>query len=270
MCGQYKDVLKPGLTWTGLDCCGACVTTRVITSRIMENRTLCDTKTKDNVFVRIDVSVQMQVLATNTYDAIYRLADPKAQVDSFVQDVIRGQVPTMTLDHTFAAKDDLANAVKERLSEQMNTFGYEILNSLVTDIEPDGTVKRAMNEIETSKRMRLAQETKAMADKNVQIFHAQGQAESKFLQGQGIARQRSAIIDGLRESLGTDGEAISSERVSELLLITQYFDTIKEVSQGKAATVFLPNGHDPNSVATQVRDGMMQARTASMPGQQRM
>lgn len=270
MCGQYKGNLKSGMSFLGADLCGACISTRTITSRIIENKTHCDTKTKDNVFVRIDIAVQMQVLAENTYDAIYRLQDPSNQVDSFVKDVIRGAVPNMLLDNVFAAKDELATAVKTRLTEAMASFGYMILNSLVTDIEPDASVKRAMNDIETSKRMRVAQETKAVADKNVQIRGAEASAESKFLQGQGIARQRGAIIDGLRESLGSGGEMLSSERVSELLLITQYFDTIKEISHGKATTVFVPNSNSGGDMATQLRDGMMQARAAGMPGQQRM
>jgi regulator of protease activity HflC (stomatin/prohibitin superfamily) len=269
MCGSYKGVLKSGLSCLGVDCVGACINTRTITTRIQENKTTCDTKTKDNVFVRIDVAVQMQVLPENTYDAVYRLTDPQTQVDSFVKDVIRGSVPAMTLDQAFEAKDTLATAVKERLSEAMAGFGYAILNSLVTDIDPDAAVKRAMNDIETSKRTRLAQETKALADKAVQIRAAEADAESKFLQGTGIARQRGAIIDGLRDSLG-GADQISSAKVSELLLITQYFDTIKEVSQGRATTVFVPGSASTDSMSTQLRDGMMQARAATIPQQSRM
>jgi regulator of protease activity HflC (stomatin/prohibitin superfamily) len=219
----------------------------------MENKTVCETKTKDNVFVRIDVAVQMQVLADNGYDAIYRLSDPNMQVDSFVKDVIRGTVPGMTLDHSFEAKDEIATAVKEALTKAMSGFGYAILNTLVTDVVPDGNVRKAMNDIETSKRLKEAAETKALADKNVQIHSAEADAESKFLQGQGIARQRGAIIDGLKESLG--GGDVSPERVSELLLITQYFDTLKEVSNGSNTTLFIPHSAaGVADVANQLRD----------------
>lgn len=227
---------------------------------------MCETKTKDNVFVRIDVAVQMQVLPEKTYDAVYRLSDPQNQVDSFVKDVVRGHVPNMNLDHTFEAKDELAQAVKERLTEAMSQFGYAILNTLVTDIDPDQSVKRAMNEIETTKRMRSAAENKALADKSVQIRAAEAEAESKFLQGQGIARQRGAIIEGLRDSLG-GADQINSERVSELLLITQYFDTLKEISNGRATTVFVPHGAaGVSDIAGQLRG----AGSTKPPGQVRM
>jgi regulator of protease activity HflC (stomatin/prohibitin superfamily) len=219
-------------------------------------RTVCDTKTKDNVFVRIDIAVQVQVLPENTYDAVYRLSNPKDQVDSYVKDVIRGQVPSMSLEETFTAKDELAAAVQNRLSEAMASFGYCILNSLVTDIDPDSSVKRAMNEIETSKRQRLAQETKALADKSVQIRAAEADAEAKFLMGQGIARQRGAIVDGLKDSLGQP----SAEKVGELLLITQYFDTVKDVANGSAYTIFTPGSSSSGG-------GMCMPFT---PGQQRM
>jgi len=268
MCGSYKGLLRAGLSCLGVDCCGACINTRTITTRIMENKTACETKTKDNVFVKVDVAVQMQVLADNGFDAIYRLSDPNAQVDSFVKDVIRGTVPTMTLDHSFEAKDEIAKAVKEALTKQMAQFGYCILNTLVTDVVPDGSVRKAMNEIETSKRLREAAETKALADKNVAIHAAEAEAESKFLQGQGIARQRGAIIDGLRDSLG-GGQAVSSERVSELLLITQYFDTLKEVSNGSNTTLFIPHSAaGVSDVASQLREHMKGAGQA--PAQPRM
>merc|ERR1719411_2105404 len=268
-CGSFQGILNAGLSWTGFDCCGACVATRTITTRITENKTVCETKTKDNVFVRIDVAVQMQVLPENTYDAVYRLSEPFSQVDSFVKDVIRGSVPGMDLDQAFEAKDELAKAVKDKLTESMAKFGYAILNTLVTDIDPDQSVKRAMNEIETSKRLRQAAENKAQADKTVQIRSAEADAEAKFLQGQGIARQRGAIIEGLRDSLGGE-QAVSSERVSELLLITQYFDTLKEISGGTATTVFVPHGAaGVQDIAGQLRNGMMQAAAAA-PAQKRM
>jgi len=274
--GEYKGILNPGLSFLAVDACGCCVNTRSISMRLMQMRTVCETKTKDNVFVFVVVAVQMQVLSgQHVYDAVYRLTDPSGQVDSFVKDVIRGQVPTMTLDEVFAAKSELAEAVKARLKEKMTEFGYHILNALVTDLEPDASVKAAMNEIETNKRMRAAREERAEANKNVMIKAAEAEAESKHLQGQGIANQRDAIITGLRSSIGV-GEKISPSRVSELLLLTQYFDTLKEMSHGRETTVFVPHGiAGLSGMANQLREGCLgvgedQSTEAGTPGQQMM
>lgn len=238
-CGAYKGSIEPGCSFIGIDCCGYCITTRAVSNRVMENVTKCETKTKDNVFVRLEVCVQQQPMQTDVRSAIYKLRNPFGQIDSFVGDVVRAQVPKMNLDEVFSNKDAIATAVEDKIRDKMDDFGWRILQCLVTSVEPDNGVKEAMNAVEAARRHKMAAETKAEADKFVLIKSASAEAESKALQGQGIARQRAAIVQGLRDSIGAK-EDMDPMRVSELLLITQYFDTLEKMASGKASVVFVP------------------------------
>lgn len=218
-----------------------------------------ETKTQDNVFVNIVVAVQVEPVAEKAYEAIYRLSNPQGQIDSYVSDVIRGQVPMLKLDQLFESKDDIAQAVKERLAKAMSEYGYLIHQVLVTDLRPDGKVRSAMNEIDANRRLRIAANEKAEADKVLKVKAAEGDAESKFLQGQGVARQRTAIVEGLKQAVG-GGQEMDSKTVQELLLITQYFDTLEKLSNGQATTVFMPHTvGNLRSIADDVRNGTMQA-----------
>ncbi|CAM9601716.1 unnamed protein product, partial [Sphacelaria rigidula] len=165
-------------------------------------------QTKDNVFVTAVVSVQYQAVETKIYDAYYRLTDPKAQIRSYVYDVVRSTLPKLDLDQAFDSKDDIAVNVKNQLETVMMEYGYQILQTLVTDLDPDRRVKEAMNEINASKRMREAATNKAEADKIMQVKAAEAEAESKYLSGVGVSRQRKAIVDGLRESVQTFSTSI--------------------------------------------------------------
>merc|ERR1719181_2305407 len=193
-----------------------------------------ETKTKDNVFVKVCTAVQVEVKAEKAYEAIYRLTNPSTQIDSYVSDVIRGQVPAMKLDDLFESKDEIAQAVKERLSKSMGDYGYMIHQCLVTDLRPDDKVRMAMNEIDANRRLRVAATEKAEAEKVLKVKAAEADAESKFLQGQGVARQRTAIVEGLRRAVGGDRGEMDSKTVQELLLITQYFDTLERLAHGNA------------------------------------
>jgi len=163
------------------------------------------------------------------------------QIDSFVNDVVRAHVPKMDLDEVFSNKDSIAEAVGEKLTDQMEEFGFQILQALVINVEPDSKVKHAMNAMETARRMRVAAETKANADHFVKVKKAESEAEAKALQGQGIARQRAAICQGLKDSIGTSDAQLSNDRVSELLLITQYFDTLEKMSDERGVKIFIPH-----------------------------
>merc|ERR1719181_2627863 len=226
-----------------------------------------ETKTKDNVFVKVCTAVQVEVKAEKAYEAIYRLTNPSTQIDSYVSDVIRGQVPAMKLDDLFESKDEIAQAVKERLSKSMGEYGYVIHQVLVTDLRPDEKVRSAMNEIDANRRLRVAAAERAEADKVLKVKAAEAEAESKFLQGQGVARQRTAIVEGLRRAVGGDS-AMDPKTVQELLLITQYFDTLERLANGNATTVFMPHtvGNLAN-IADDIRNGTMQANA---PGQAKM
>ncbi|CAL5370622.1 unnamed protein product [Camellia sinensis] len=178
--------------------------------------------------------------------------------------VIRASVPKMDLDSTFEQKNDIAKAVEEELEKAMSAYGYEIVQTLIVDIEPDINVKRAMNEINAAARMRVAANEKAEAEKILQIKRAEGEAESKYLSGLGIARQRQAIVDGLRDSVLAFSENVpgtTAKDIMDMVLVTQYFDTMKEIgASSKSSAVFIPHGPGAvRDVAAQIREGLLQA-----------
>lgn len=257
--GSFKGIRGPGCHVLGCDCMGVCFATRKISTRVQEFSMVTETKTRDNVFVKVAVAVQTEVVPDKAYEAIYRLSDPRTQIDSYVSDVVRGQVPKMKLDDLFESKDDIAMAVKERLSQSMGEYGYQIHQALVTDLRPDDKVRHAMNEIDANRRLRIAAAEKAEADKVLKVKAAEAEAESKFLQGQGVARQRTAIVEGLKHAVGGERE-MDPRTTQELLLITQYFDTLERLASGSATTVFMPHtvGNLAN-IADDIRNGTMQA-----------
>jgi regulator of protease activity HflC (stomatin/prohibitin superfamily) len=214
--------------------------------RIQQLDVYCETKTKDNVFVQVAVAVQYRVLAEKAYDAYYRLSDPREQIRSYVFDVVRSTVPRMDLDDAFASKKDIADSVLQQLTAVMSDYGYEIMESLVTDLSPDAKVKASMNEINASKRLRAAASYKAEADKVKQVKAAEAEAEAKYLSGLGIARQRKAIVEGLQSSVeefSNEVDDVKPKDVMDILLLSQYFDTLSNVG---ANSLILE--HDPSVV----------------------
>ncbi len=227
-----------------------------------------ETKTQDNVFVKVLVAVQFHVLKEKIYEAFYRLDDPTSQIRSFVFDVVRARVPKIKLDDVFEKKDEIADAVKLELREVMDDFGYGIVKALVTDIDPDHKVKESMNEINAAQRLRVAATEKGEADKILKVKAAEAEAESKALSGKGIADQRRAIIDGLRESVDEFQKSVpgaSPQDVMNVVLMTQYFDMLKELgASSQNNTILVP--HSPSTVADlgdQIRSSMMVANETS-------
>jgi regulator of protease activity HflC (stomatin/prohibitin superfamily) len=206
-----------------------------------------ETKTKDNVFVKIPVSVQYHVIPEKVYEAFYKLANPKQQISSYVFNVILGHVPKMILDDAFLQQSDIAIAIKEGLDDVMKTYGYAIDQALVTDIEPDEKVKAAMNDINAAQREQVAATARGEAEKILKVKQAEAEAQSKALQGQGIANQRKAIIEGLKESVEAFSKAVEGSTphdVMMLVLVTQYLDTMKEIgASDKSNTIFV--SHSP-------------------------
>jgi regulator of protease activity HflC (stomatin/prohibitin superfamily) len=211
--------------------------------RVRQLDVLVETKTKDNVFVKTKVSVQYNV--SDPVKALYKLKDEKTQISSYVFDVVRSQIPKLTLDEVFEKKDDVATAVKGELSDAMDDFGYLIVKALVTDIDPDERVKASMNEINAAARLREAAQEKAEAEKILTVKQAEAEAEAKTLQGQGVANQRSAIVNGLKDSVSAMAHATGTDaqHVMALVLMTQYFDTLNNIgNHGKSNTIMLPHG----------------------------
>ncbi|KAG6505540.1 hypersensitive-induced response protein-like protein 1 [Zingiber officinale] len=260
--GKFDAVLQPGcncVPWvTGKRIAGH------LSLRLQQLDVKCETKTKDNVFVNVIASVQYRAMTNKASDAFYKLTNTRTQIQAYVFDVIRATVPKLNLDDVFEQKSEIAKAVEDELEKAMSAYGYEIVQTLIVDIEPDEHVKRAMNEINAAARLRMAANEKAEAEKIIQIKRAEGEAEAKYLSGLGIARQRQAIVDGLRDSvLGFSGNVpgTSPKDVMDMVLITQYFDTMKEIgASNKSSAVFVPHGpgavHD---IAQQMRDGILQA-----------
>lgn len=209
-----------------------------------------ETKTKDNVFVRMMVAVQYLIREEKVYDAFYKLENPHQQITSFVFDVVRANVPKMGLDEVFENKEDIANAVRSELSEAMEDFGYDIRQTLITDIDPDDKVKQAMNEINTQERLRMAATEKAQAEYIITVKAAEGEAESKRLQGVGIANQRKEIAQGLSVAVSDFQDKISgvsSQTVMDLLMVTQHFDMLKDIGAHAGSKVILIP-YTPNTV----------------------
>src|SRR5450432_4640261 len=231
-----------------------------------------ETKTKDNVFVKIPVSVQYPVIPDKVYEAFYKLANPKQQISSYVFNVILGHVPKMNLDDAFLQQSDIALAIKQGLAAVMRTYGYAIDQALVTDIEPDEKVKAAMNEINAAQREQVAASARGEAEKILKVKQAEAEAESKALQGQGIANQRKAIIEGLKvsvEAVAAAVEGTTPKDVMMLVLLTQYLDTLKEIgAQGKSNTLFM--SHSPVAIGDlfqQMQDAVMIGQKGATVGQ---
>jgi len=218
--------------------------------RVQQHDVQVETKTKDNVFVKIPVAVQYHVLPDKVYEAFYRLSLPQQQIESYVFNVVLGHVPKMNLDEAFEQQSSIALAVKQELDEVMAGFGYGIVKALVTDIIPDDKVKLAMNDINAAQREQVAANARGEAEKILKVKQAEAEAASKALQGKGIADQRKAIIDGLRESVelfqrGVEGS--SAKDVMAMVLMTQYFDTLREIgASGKSNTIMMP--HSPGGL----------------------
>ncbi len=217
-----------------------------ITHRVRELEIKVESKTKDDVFVDLLIAVQFYVKETDeaVHAAYYRLTNPHQQISSYVFDTVRALVPEMLVDNVFSEKEKIAHAVKERLSDIMDQFGYTILQALVNDIQPDPKVKAAMNQVNASARLREAARNEAEAKKIRVIAEAEAEARAKELQGVGIARQRLAIANGLKESVAACSEAgISPEEATRMVLLTQHYDTVTSVgANSKATIIMMPYG----------------------------
>ncbi len=217
--------------------------------KIQQLDVIVETKTKDDVFVHLKISVQFQVIRDKVYDAFYKLENPQNQITSYVFDVVRAEVPKMKLDDVFERKDDIAIAVKEELNDAMMDYGYDIIKTLVTDIDPDVKVKEAMNRINASEREKVAAEYEAEADRIKIVAKARAEAESKRLQGQGIADQRREIARGLEESVDVlNNVGINSQEASALIVVTQHYDTLQSIgSETDTNLILLPNSPQAGS-----------------------
>ena len=230
--------------------------------RIQQLDVVVETKTKDDVFVKIKVSVQFKVIKEKVYDAFYKLDNPGDQITSFIFDVVRAEVPKLILDDVFLKKDDIAIAVKSELQDAMTEYGFQIIKTLVTDIDPDAQVKESMNRINASEREKVAAQFEGEAQKILIVEKAKAEAESKRLQGQGIADQRREIARGLEDSVKVlNGVDINSQEASALIVVTQHYDTLQSVgAEANSNLILMPNSPQAGS---EMLNNMVASFTAS-------
>ncbi|MCO4514405.1 Membrane protease subunit, stomatin/prohibitin-like protein [Streptococcus infantarius subsp. infantarius] len=212
--------------------------------RLLQSEIVVETKTKDNVFVTLNVATEYRVNEQNVTDAYYKLMRPEAQIKSYIEDALRSSVPKLTLDELFEKKDEIALEVQHQVAEEMSTYGYIIVKTLITKVEPDAEVKQSMNEINAAQRKRVAAQELANADKIKIVTAAEAEAEKDHLHGVGIAQQRKAIVDGLAESIQELKDAnvgMTEEQIMSILLTNQYLDTLNTFAAKGNQTLFLPN-----------------------------
>ena len=233
-----------------------------VSLKVQQLDVVVETKTKDDVFVKLKVSVQFKVIKDKVYDAFYKLDYPHDQITSYVFDVVRAEVPKMKLDSVFERKDDVAVAVKAELNDAMTEYGYDIIKTLVTDIDPDSQVKEAMNRINASEREKVAAQFEGDAARILIVEKAKAEAESKRLQGQGIADQRREIARGLEDSVKVlNNVDINSQEASALIVVTQHYDTLQSVgAESNSNLILLPNSPQAGS---EMLNNMVASFTAS-------
>lgn len=236
--------------------------------KIVQQDIEVETKTRDNVFVRTKVSVQYQIIRDKVHDSYYRLSDPIAQIESYIFDVVRSEIPKLSLDEVFVNKDTVALAVKESLEESMDDFGFMIIKTLITDIDPDEKVKQSMNEINAAERLRDAAMSKAEAEKIGIVMQAEAHAESKRLQGMGMANQRREIAAGLKSSIeDLKQSGINNEEVLTILLITQHYDALEAMSKNAHSnTIMVPySSSNVSNMREQIQEAILTTQNVSKP-----
>ena len=253
--GRYHKTSSSGINFRlplGIDKIAARVQLRLLQSEIV-----VETKTQDNVFVTMNVATQYRVNENNVIDAYYKLMRPEAQIKSYIEDALRSSVPKLTLDELFEKKDEIALEAQKQVAEEMSTYGYIIVKTLITKVEPDAEVKQSMNEINAAQRKRVAAQELAEADKIKIVTAASAEAEKDRLHGVGIAEQRKAIVDGLADSIkelkGANIE-LTEEQIMSILLTNQYLDTLNNFADSSGNnTIFLPaNPEGVESIRTQI------------------
>lgn len=260
-CGKFKHTAKPGchpLT----PCCDQVA--GVVSLRLQEHCCTIESKTKDNVFVNVRLTLQYQILPQNVESAFYTLSSPVNQIEAYIFNSIRGKIPLYNLDDLFLERSTIAKQLKEEVDNQMEQYGYEIMNALITEIEPARSVRDAMNAIQMNQRLKSAATDEAEGKKIRVIKAAEADSEAKRLSGVGLAEQRKAIVAGLQASIEQFHEGVSdlsNEDIMSLLLLNQYFDTLKEVaSASSSSTLFLSHAGGLEAVAEQMTHGIIKTK----------
>jgi regulator of protease activity HflC (stomatin/prohibitin superfamily) len=257
--GSFSRVLHPGINF-----CIPLVETiaGTVNLKVQQLDIHIETKTQDDVFVKLQVSVHVQIMTNKVQEAFYELDDPYGQISSYIFDTVRAEVPKLDLDDVFSRKDDIATAVKAELSEHMDKYGYRIVQTLITDIDPDALVKESMNRINAAKRNKEAIAEDAEGRKIAKIKDAEADKESKRLQGEGIADQRLAIIKGFADSVEDFSNTLSDVspiEIMQFVLLTQHYDTIKDIGEKNSAIIVPYNPGNLQNLQQQLMEGNLMA-----------
>lgn len=253
--GKYSKTVLAGISWKSPFIESVVQT---ISLKLQNVQYTVEAKTKDNVFVNIEMNVQYQIPAESAADSYYKLQNPEKQIEAYIFDSVRSQVPTMTLEEVFNNKDLIAQSVDTTVAKQMLTYGYQIINILITEVEPAANVKQALNQVQASTLARQAAEQQGEAQKIILVKQAEAEKATKQLSGEGIAAERQAIVDGLKKSVEELSEATgtTAENAMSILMATQYYDTLKAIGASSKNTIMLPYGADG---ADKIRESIIAA-----------
>jgi len=264
-CGKFASIAQPGCAFVSWPF----TTMSSVTMKTRQENVVTNTKTKDNVTVQVTTAIMYKVGADDEDIESYyfKLSEPKRQIEAYVDDCIRSQLPSMTLDEAFEAKEAMAERVKTQVASSMKQFGIVVVQALMTDMQPDATVMAAMNRIQAERRNREAAMEKAEAEKIIAVKNAEAEAEAKHLSGMGTAKMRQAITDGFKGSIESMKSTcgMNPQEVVHMMLVTQYLDVLKNFAESGKATMVVPHGPSAiQDIEQQVRNGFMQA--SMMPG----
>lgn len=256
-CGEFTGLIEPGFSIVlPYDM------VRPISMAVQQMECRSDCKTKDNVTLSVETAIQYKIQREKIETAVFQVVDPQGQIRAHVDDVLRSTLPTMELDEAYGAKTSMVASILDSVKEAMSPYGFEILNVLITDLRPESSVLKAMNEINASRRMREAALEKGEADKILLVKASEAEAEAKYLSGVGVARMRAAITDGFKTSVATMADCgLDSRDAVHMMLVTQYLDTLKEFANGKSS-IMVPHGPGAiKDIEAQVRDGFVTAQS---------
>lgn len=263
--GKYVGTRTPGFSLIGFPF----QTVSTVSMKMMQNLYDTETKTKDDVSVKVSTAVQWQVDEKNVDKFYFELSQPISQIGAYVDDCVRGQMPHLTLDKSYESKTELADAVAQSIRDSLSPFGVKIIRVLITDLAPDRSVQNAMNEINAARRLRVAAVDKAEAEKISMIKKAEGEAESKYLLGVGTAKMREAITSGYKTSIDNmkEGTGLEPREVVHMMMVTQYMDVLKDFALNGKSSLIIPGGAAGiTEVESQIRNGFLQAQMSGVEG----
>ncbi|KEG07108.1 hypersensitive-induced response protein 1-like [Trypanosoma grayi] len=240
-CGRFNTIAGPGchcvLPWT--------YKAGTLSMRLREHHFMIRSKTKDNVFVTLKLTINVQVVPDRVDAAFYGLEEPLSIIQSYVENSVEAKIPLYNLEALFIERGTISQQLKNETDAIMEVYGWDIVSALITEIDPGDEMTEAINSIQKYQRLRVAAVDEAETKKMQRVRAAEALCESRRLAGQGLAEQRKAIVAGLRKSVEVmrhDANGLNNEDVLNLLLINQYYDTMKSVAENSGGSLLIIDG----------------------------